>query len=443
MSAARRIAIAVGGWCIAGAVAVSSAQAGTTPPIAYAPGADGPRVTIVPLGAASGGRAPWKVQVSFRCEGQTVAGALAVRVDRGGRFEAQTKRLVTEADAGSDTDVSIRGRLSESAARGSIDAHARAYDNAGTTFECSKDGIKWRAEATSEPGSERVESFLPTAADALAVTTEAVFVDEDHGDKPSTVKRLDPQTGKTKWSRRVGDADQVAAGAERVWVANGAKGRVLGLDARTGRVVSTTSVGPGNFDAIAPGTPQPIAVTVDAVWVATAGGLVRLDPSTGQERARVAVGGAETVVAGPSGVVTAVAVPGADGRPVSSRVVRVDPTTSQAVAEATTDKLPDSFRIAAGGDAITLADGDDEPIVRLDPDTLAPLAPTDVVADGGGVAAATPGTWVSTPDGLVALDASGVPVVRVRGITGEIGAARNTVWVLDTGAGGVVRVRAG
>jgi PQQ-like domain len=442
VSAARRIAIAAGGWCIVGAVAASSAPAGTVPPIAYAPAADGPRVTMVPLGGASGGRAPWKVQVSFRCEGQTVIGALAVRVDRGGRFEAQTKRLVTKADVGSDTDVTMRGRLSDTAAEGTIDAHARAYDNAGTTFECTKDNIGWRADSRSESGAERIESFLPTGADALAVTPEAVFVDEDHGDNPSVVKRLDPQTGKTKWSRRVGDADRVVANAERVWVASGAKGEVLGLDARTGRVVATTSVGPGSFDAIAPGTPQPIAVTADAVWVATAGGLVRLDPSTGQEQARVAVGAAETVVAGPSGVVTAVAAPDAEGRSLASRVVRVDPTTNQAVAETTFDKRSVSFHLAAAADAITLADAD-EPLVRLDPETLSPLAPTDVVADGGGVVDAAPGTWVSTPDGLVALDASGAPVLRVRGITGEIGAAGDTVWVLDTGARGVVRVRAG
>jgi hypothetical protein len=130
----------------------------------------------------------------------------------------------------------------------------------------------------------------------------------------------------------------------------------------------------------------------------------------------------------------------ADGRPLASRIVRVDPTTNEAVAETWFDKRPVSFHLAAAADAITLADAD-EPLVRLDPETLAPLAPTDVLVHG--VVAATPGTWVSTPDGLVALDASGAPVLRVRGITGEIGAADETVWVLDTGAGGVVRVRAG
>jgi hypothetical protein len=440
MSAVRRIALIVGGWCIAGLAGASGAPAGTTPPIGYAPAADGPSVTMVPLGAASGGRAPWKLLVSFRCEDQSVTGALAVRVDRRGRFDAHSKRLVTKADVGSDTDVTIRGRLTDTVAAGSIDAHARAYDNAGTTFECTKDDIEWRAEPTSEPGSERVESFLPTGADALAVAGDAVFVDDDRGDKPSTVSRLDPQTGKRKWSRRVGDADRLAAGGERVWVASGAKGQVLGLDARTGRVVATTPVGPGKFDAIAPGTPQPIAVTGDAVWVATAGGLVRLDPATGQETSRVSVGAAETVVAGPSGVVTAVAVSDADGRPVASRVVRVDPDTNQAIAETTIDKRPVSFHLAAGADAIMLAGGD-EPLVRLDPETLAPLPPSDVVADGRGAVVGPPGTWASTPDGLVALDASGAAVVRVRAISGELAAAGDTVWVLDSGAGGLVRLR--
>ena len=444
MPITRRLAVAVGAWCVAGAVAASTASAGTTPPIAYVPTADGPRVTMVPLGARTAGRAPWKLQVSFRCEDQTVTGAVPVRVDRSGRFEAQTKRLVTKADVGSDTEVTIRGRLRDTAAEGSIDAHARAYDNAGTTFECTRDDIAWRAEATSNPGAERVERFFPTSvdADALAVTSDAVFVDEDHGDKPSIVKRLDPRTGKRNWARRVGDADRVAAGTERVWVANGAKGQVIGLDARTGRIASTTTVGPGSFDAIAPLTPQPLAITADAVWVATSGGLVRLDPATGQETTRVPVGAAETVVAGPTGVVTAVAVSDADGRPVASRIVRVDPGTDQAVAEATVDKRPGSFHLTAGADAIILA-GDDEPVVRLHSETLAPLSPNDVVTDGLGAVAAPSGTWVSTPDGLVALDASGAAVARVRTISGELAAAGDTMWVLDAGAGGVVRLRGG
>ncbi len=100
------------------------------------------------------------------------------------------------------------------------------------------------------------------------------------------------------------------------------------------------------------------------------------------------MGAAETVVAGPTSIVTAVAVPGPDGRPVASRIVLVDPATNQVVA--------------AGS-----------------------------------------GTLASTPDGLVALNASGAVVARVRGITGELAAGRDTVWVLDPGADGLVRVRAG
>jgi hypothetical protein len=225
------------------------------------------------------------VQVSFQCEDQTVAGALAVRVDRAGRFEQRTKRLVTLADVGSDTDVTIRGRLTDRAAEGTIDAHARAFYNAGTTFECTKDRIKWRAASTDDPGAERVERFLPARADALAVTENAVFVDEEQGDKASTVKRLDPHSGKAKWTpgrRRRSRRGKRGA----VWIVSGATGRVIGLDARSGRVAATT-VGPGRFDAIAPGTPQPIAVAPDSVWVATAAGLVRLGPTTGHEKARV------------------------------------------------------------------------------------------------------------------------------------------------------------
>ena len=141
-----------------------------------------------------------------------VNGSFSTRVGRDGRFEEKTERRVTHADAGSETEVAVRGRLTESGAQGTIDAHARAYDNAGTTFECSKRGIEWQAAAETDPAARRVDGFFPTDAEAVSVTSDAVFVDKDRGDKASIVRRLDPRTGKTRWSRRLGDTDRLAAG---------------------------------------------------------------------------------------------------------------------------------------------------------------------------------------------------------------------------------------
>jgi outer membrane protein assembly factor BamB len=424
------------------ALALPSAAAAPSPPLVYTPAGGGPSVTAVPLGGASAGRAPWKVTVSFRCDDQTVDGSFSTRVGSDGRFEQQTERLVTHADAGSETDVTVRGRLGDDGARGTIDAYPRAYDNDGTTFECDRSGIKWRASAEADPAAPRVDGFLPTDAEALAVTADAVFVDEDRGDKASVVRRLDPRTGKTMWSRRVPDADHIAAGADRVWVADGAQGRVLGLDARTGKVVATIDVGPGRFDAISPGAAQPIAVTADGVWVATAQGLVRLDPATGALAEQVPVGAVEGVVAGPNGLITAATVPGPDGRPAASRIVRVDPATRQVAAEAQVDHIPSLIGLAASADAITVARFGDI-VARFDPVTLAQLGSFDVVTDGTDVATAPPGTWAATEEGLVGLDGSGAPVVRVRGVRGALATSGDTVWVLDRGAGGLVRVQIG
>jgi hypothetical protein len=412
------------------------------PALVYTPDASGPRVSAVPLGGGAGGRAPWKFTVSFRCEDQTVDGSFSARVGRDGRFEEKTERLVTHADAGSDTDVAVRGRLTESGARGTIDAHARAYDNAGTTFECTKRGIKWQAAAETDPAARRVDGFFPTDAEAVSVSSDAVFVDKDRGDKASVVRRLDPRTGKPTWARRVGDADRLAAGTERVWVADAARGRVLGLDARTGAIKSTTDVGPGNFDAIAPGANQPVAIAPDGVWVATAQGLLRLDPATGARTEQLPVGAVEGVVAGPNGLITAAAVPGPDGRPAAARLVRLDPVTREVAAETQIDDPPDLLAFAAGADAVVVGRFDDSP-VRLDPVTLARLGPLDVVADGNDVTAAPPGTWIATTDGLVAIDGSGSAVLRVRGVRGALAASGTTVWVLDRGAGGLVRVQGG
>jgi hypothetical protein len=424
---------------LVGALALPPAFAEPAPPLVYAPVATGPRVSAVPLG---GGRAPWKLTVSFRCEDQTVDGSFSTRVGRDGRFEEKTGRLVTRADAGSETEVTVRGRLTDNRAQGTIDAHARAYDNAGTTFECTRRGIKWQAAAERDPAAQRVDGFLPTDADAVSATSDAVFVDKDRGDEASVVRRLDTRTGKPMWSRRVGDADRLAAGTDRVWVADAGRGRVLGLDARTGAIKSTTDVGPGNFDAIAPGADQPIAITLDGVWVATAQGLLRLDPATGARTEQLPVGAVEGVVAGPSGLITAAAVPGPDGRPVAARVVRLDPVTREVAAEAQIEDPPGLLTFAAGADAVVVGRFDDSP-VRLDPVTLAQLGPVDVVSDGNDVTAAPPGTWIATEDGLVAIDASGSRVLRVRDVKGALAANSTTVWVLDRGAGGLVRVQGG
>jgi hypothetical protein len=406
----------------------------------YTPTGSGPRVTAVPLGSGSGARAPWKLTVSFRCEDQAVDGSFSTRVGRDGRFEQETRRLVTHADAGSDTEVTVRGRLTDRGAEGTIDAHARAYDNAGTTFECTKRGIDWQSTAESDPDAQRVDGFFRTNGDALAVTADAVFVDEDRGDKPSVVRRLDPRSGKVAWARKVGDADRVAAGADRVWVANGGRGEVVGLDARTGKVVATTSIGPDNFDGIPPFAAQPIALTADGVWVATAQGLIRLDPATGARAEELAVGAIEGVVSGPTGLIAAAAVPGPDGEAVASQILRIDPASRQVTAQVQVDELPDRIALAAGGDAITIARLDEQ-VTRFDPLTLAPLGPVDVVSDGTDVTPAPPGTWVSTQDGLVAVDGSGAPAVRVRGVRGALAANGTTVWVVDRGAGGLVRVQ--
>jgi hypothetical protein len=427
---------------VVGALALPPASAEPAPALVYTPGATGPRLSAVPLGGGSGGRAPWKFTLSFRCDDQTVDGSFSTRVDRDGRFEEKTGRLVTHADVGSDTEVTVRGRLTDSRAQGTIDAHARAYDNAGTTFECTKRGIEWQAAAERDPASQRVDGFLPTDADAVSVTSDAVFVDKDRGDKASIVRRLDPRTGKPMWSRRVGDADHLAAGTDRVWVADAARGRVLGLDARTGAIKSTTDVGPGNFDAIAPGANQPIAITSDGVWVATAQGLLRLDPATGARAQQLPVGAVEGVVAGRNGLLTASAVPGPDGRPAAARLVRLDPVTREVAAEAQLDDPPDLLAFATGADAVVVGRFDDSP-VRLDPSTLAQLGPVDVVAVGNDVTAAPTGTWIATEEGLVAIDGSGSPVLRVRDVRGALAANDTTVWVLDRGAGGLVRVQGG
>ena len=169
--------------------------------------------------------------------------------------------------------------------------------------------------AEADPAAPRVDGFLPADADAVSVTSDAVFVDKDRGDKASIVRRLDPRTGKPMWSRSVGDADLLVAGEERVWIADAARGRVLGLDRAPGRLSPRRTSAPATSMRSRRGpTSRSPSPRTACGWrrrrVCSASTPRRAPgPSSSGRRGR-------RVVAGPSGLITAAAVPGlTDGLP--------------------------------------------------------------------------------------------------------------------------------
>ena len=133
-------------------------------PIGFSPSAHGAKVDLLPLDVPRGVRGTWRLAVTFHCKDQEVTGAVVAHVDRAGRFDVTTNGLITQADYGSDTETTIRGRLGSGGARGTIDSYARAYDNDGTTGECERDGIPWRSATTSRPELAHVVGYVPAPA---------------------------------------------------------------------------------------------------------------------------------------------------------------------------------------------------------------------------------------------------------------------------------------
>jgi DNA-binding beta-propeller fold protein YncE len=108
--------------------------------------------------------------------------------------------------------------------------------------------------------------------EGLVVQPEGVWVTSETG----VVHKLDPQTGKTLLTVRVGDdADYITAGGGSIWVSCYLDDRLWRLDPATGKALQTITVGTGG---------QGIAVDGTSVWLAKydRGRLLRIDAVAGR-----------------------------------------------------------------------------------------------------------------------------------------------------------------
>jgi virginiamycin B lyase len=132
-------------------------------------------------------------------------------------------------------------------------------------------------------------SFPNELHEGLVVQPDGVWTSSEGG----VVHKLDPRTGKTMLTVRVGDdADYITAGSGSIWVSCYRDDNLWRLDPATGRVLQTVPVGTGA---------QGMAVDGTTVWVANydSGELLRVDTSAGRVVQRMRTGPA------PRGVVIA------------------------------------------------------------------------------------------------------------------------------------------
>jgi YVTN family beta-propeller protein len=247
------------------------------------------------------------------------------------------------------------------------------------------------------------------------------------------VARVDPDTLKVRWIRRVGGyPSSAAAGEGGVWVADSEKNTVIPIDPRTDTQSAPIAVGV---------QPNDVAVGEGFVWTANCDctdpdgefSVSRIDPRTHEVKPI-------DLPDAPIGVGTG------DGnvwvtRGDAGKVQRIDPRGAQTVGapiKVGTGTFPTDVAVDRSGIWVTLEGAN--AVVRIDPDTFAPGQPIAVgksphiLALGGGF------LWVAHEDGTVwRIDTShrrvvGRPVSagpKTGGVA--FGAART--WIVDEGSG--------
>jgi YVTN family beta-propeller protein len=350
----------------------------------------------------------------------------------------------------------------------------------------------------SEPGERRLwvrdPRFLAgvvVSAAVACVVAAAVFVWSDHTAPTAAVTGdavaiIDPRSNRVTGQIPVGATpDALALGAGSLWVANTADADVSRIDLASGRPTRTIAIGgvplslavgrgavwvvrqpadgppdlisiDPSFDVVKPGRRSlpgdpGVAATVvagsDAIWVATAEGLLqRLDPAGRSITASIDTGNNATSIAVGAGGVWA-----ADA--TSNNVACIDPVGK--LVAATTPLKPGPGAVAVGAAAVWTADLSDDSGARIDPATCSVTATIPVGRAPTGIAVGLGSVWVANSrDGTVSrIDPTRNRVtatIEVGGSPRAIVVGNGRVWVTvqpalvahGVQAGGVARVLA-
>ena len=221
---------------------------------------------------------------------------------------------------------------------------------------------------------------------------------------------------------------QVELGEGGVWVLSG--GTVLHVDPSTAEPIAALTVGAGIFPV------DTIAIWARTVWVGAPPGLVRINPATDQVLRSVRLEGGQAelghVAAGGSSLWT---VNGGE-------LTRVDqlgrPTGSADVGQGST-------AIAAGLDAVWIADDLQGNLTKVDPDTLRVLEVAAVPGNIDAIAVGEGSVWIVDSDAGVVTpfdptSLSAEPPVRVGVNPTDLAVGLESVWVSNQGDGTISRI---
>lgn len=277
---------------------------------------------------------------------------------------------------------------------------------------------------------------------AAAAVASAVLLMTTGGEKavvvqPNSVVILDPGDGQVvdqiPVALRPGD---LAVGAGSVWVANLADDLVTQIGARSRRVVGTVSPGI-SVDGLGAGP--------SGVWVADLARATAaiIDPDVRKVAHSLPLGEAEGGNLGSRPLaVTADAVWIASGH--GSEIARVDPHRRRIVARTAVGYSPSGVAVGAGG--VWVSDDQEGTVTRIDPRTNDIVGePIPVGQSASAVAVGAGGVWVAVPleDRVKRIDPASNSIsdtVRVPGGPAAVAVGAGAVWVTARRGGTVSRI---
>jgi len=275
-----------------------------------------------------------------------------------------------------------------------------------------------------DPATNEVAATVPTGSRPIAV------VADEHGAwvgdaRDGTVAHVDGTTHRVTRTTGVGaPVVDLAYGAGALWAATGGFGDVLQIDPTIHAVTRRIPLGPP--DGVQVPTVSAVAADEESVWAGARGGVVRIDPGTGEP-------GAVTDLGDASALGIAVAGDGIWATTIRRRAKRVERSSGRVTAEFYAGVY--AYPLAADGErSVWIAAADDGRLWRVDADTGA----TELTARAGRGANAVDvsdgSVWVASwPDGTVQRldpDTGEVrAVIPVGGAPADIAAGAGYVWV--------------
>ncbi len=303
--------------------------------------------------------------------GALVAGGIFVFGRSGSKQPSATPPTTLPTTPGSAPTVAATIALQPKA-----DHVVFAFDAIFVTESTSK------ALARIDPATNRVTQIasLPHTPHAIDATSDALWI--TGSDAPvimRVVPGADPAHTKTTTFPIATTAAEIAVGDGAVWVTAPKTNALLRIDPTTNQVVATIAVG---------SAPDALVVDADGVWVAnrlSAGTVTQVDPTTNKVVATIPVGKSPDQVTSGAGSVWAV-------NPGDGTVSRIDAKTARVAASISVGGQPKSVLFGAGAIWVSMTSG--AQVLRIDPTTNTVTDTLTVGANPEHGAVGAGGIWI-------------------------------------------------